>query len=180
MKCLSPIHLLRDNKASSPYRLDIFDTISLSGANNMTEKSYRPPLYTTETKDTNGLVSAHRVYMDSTSEYEVAIKLVGSWDHWQYMLQHSKKVRLMIEDWREEKDLLDKTTAKELLWISAQKGSVTAQKALYEYRKQEIKVEKLTKRQQAQKASEEEEDQRETELLRERLKRVTRPSIVNG
>jgi hypothetical protein len=40
------------------------------------------PLYTMRESDHKGFISAYQIYMHSTDEYEAAMKLVGSMDHW--------------------------------------------------------------------------------------------------
>lgn len=118
---------------------------------------------------------ARKTYLESTNEYEAAMKFVTSWEHWR-AIAASKRMGKHIALWRDEKEQLDKAAAKKLLWKSAEKGNVTAQKALYEYRQQEIrkaaKEEKLSKAQ--QKALEAEE--RQNEMLQDRLNIIDFPS----
>lgn len=99
-----------------------------------------PPLYTMREDEWLGLPSAYKIFMLSESEYEAAIKLVGSWNHWQRLLK-CKPFTDGVDDggqwvglnaWREEKKIREKAWALNQLKISAQGGSVSAQKILFE------------------------------------------------
>ena len=76
------------------------------------------------------------------SEYDAAIKLVGSWRFWNSMLGSSSKIRRLVEAWRDEKILKDQTRARILLWKETEKGNVAAQKVLYESKKEESEQKK--------------------------------------
>lgn len=99
-----------------------------------------PPLYTMREDSWAGLPSAYRIYMTSASEYEAAMKLVGSWNHWQRLLNipvfmnGPKDVGSWagLHQWREEKEIQDRAMALLQLKENAEKGNVTAQKLIYE------------------------------------------------
>ena len=99
-----------------------------------------PPLYTMREQDWVGLPSAYRTHMESESEYEAAMKLVGSWAHWQKLLKckpfmegsDDSGIWLGLDSWRKEKEIRDKALAYNQLKISAATGNVTAQKLLFE------------------------------------------------
>lgn len=99
-----------------------------------------PPVYTMYDVDKRGLISARRVYMESTDEYEAAIKLLGSWQHWQKLCNNESFMNGPNKPegwegllaWRKEKELRDKSRARELLWEAAEAGNVTAQRTLYD------------------------------------------------
>jgi hypothetical protein len=99
-----------------------------------------PPLYTMREDEWKGLPSAYRIYMTSDSEYEAAMKLVGSWAHWQRLLKckpfmnGGEEVGIWtgLEQWREEKQIQDKARAYVQLKTAASEGNVTAQKMLFE------------------------------------------------
>jgi len=113
----------------------IFREIPMSGSNNAIG-DIPPPSYTIAEED-DDLPSAHRIYMDSMNEYEAAKTLVPTWDSWKSMLKFSVKIRRMVESWREEKMMKDQASARRMLWEQAQKGNVTAQRILYESKKEE-------------------------------------------
>ena len=110
--------------------------------------------------------SAHTVYMDENTEYDAAMALTGSFDYWRTMLKSSTKIRKQIEIWREEKSLKDQAKARGILWREAEKGNTSAAKIIYEAKKEE---QELKRREKAQTVR----DTRETELLAERLRRLT-------
>lgn len=145
----------------------IFREISLPGQY-MKEK--KDPLFTINPED-DDLPSAYKIYMESVNEYEAATKICPSWDFWKNMLKSSPRVRKVIDEWREEKYLKDQAAARRLLWDAAEKGNVSAQRILYEARKEE--------KQQAQRAKRaEQESIREQEMLQDRLARLTELKIA--
>lgn len=99
-----------------------------------------PPLYTMREEPWKGLPSAYQIYMYSDSEYEAALKLVGSWQHWQRLLSckpfmEGKKDGMSWQGllaWREEKEIRDKAQAYNMLKTSAAQGNVQAQKLIYD------------------------------------------------
>jgi hypothetical protein len=99
-----------------------------------------PPLYTMREQEWKGLPSAYRIYMASHTEYEAAMKLVGSWNHWQRLLKISKFVNGStdttnwsgLHQWREEKEIREKARAYVQLKMNAMEGNVQAQKILFD------------------------------------------------
>ena len=141
----------------------IFREIPMSGSN-CAIGVIPEPTYTIEEEDTD-LPSAHKIYMDSMNEYEAARKLVPSYTFWKNMLKTSIKVRRLIEEWREEKMMMDQAAARRLLWEQAQKGNVTAQRILYESKKEE-------QQQRIAQARAAVEDKRQQELAEQTLTRL--------
>ena len=141
----------------------IFREIPLSGQ--WIKNEPKNPVYTTHYEDTD-LPSAHKIYMSSLNEYDAAMKLVPSWEWWKNMLKICIRNRRQIDEWREEKYQKDQAEARELLWHAARKGNVSAQRILYEARKEE-QQQKIRDRKQ------ETESVRETEMLQDRLARLT-------
>jgi len=94
-----------------------------------------------------GLPSAYQIYMASDSEYEAAMKLVGSWNHWQRLLKCPPFLNgpedafswTGLNDWRREKEIKDKAIAYNQLKINAAGGNVQAQKIVYDGDKTEAK-----------------------------------------
>lgn len=107
---------------------------------NVTRHDTMPPLYTMREESYRGLPSAYLIYMTSDSEYEAAIKLVGSWNHWQRLLASRPFMEgpdnafswQGLNAWREEKAIKDQAEAFNQLKISAATGNVQAQKLIYE------------------------------------------------
>jgi hypothetical protein len=107
---------------------------------NKTRHEDMPPLYTMRETSYMGLPSAYLIYMLSDSEYEAAIKLVGSWSHWQRLLKSRPFMEgpddafswTGLNSWREEKRIKEQAEAFNQLKISAAQGNVQAQKLIYE------------------------------------------------
>jgi len=124
--------ILKDNIGR--YRTNIFYEF------NKTRHEDYPPLYTMREDEWKGLPSAYRIYMESDSEYEAAMKLVGSWAHWQRLLKCKPFINggeelgiwMGLDQWREEKAIQDKAFALNQLKISAAGGNVQAQKIILE------------------------------------------------
>lgn len=145
----------------------IFREIPMSG---QTTKEYKPALYTIAEQD-DDLPSAHRIYMNSQTEYDAALKLTNSWDYWKGMLRTSSKIRKVIEEWREEKMLKDQTVAKKMLWEAAENGNASAQRILYEAKKEEreMAARQKVKNKKAEK---------ESAMLQDRIDRLTELKAV--
>lgn len=103
-------------------------------------KTSYEPLYTMRETPYSGLPSAYLIYMTSGSEYEAAMKLVGSWSHWERLqkvkaFMHGVPESMQwrgLESWRSEKELKDKAEAYNLLKESARSGNVAAQKIVFD------------------------------------------------
>lgn len=116
------------------YRTNIFYEFNTSRHEDM------PPLYTMREQPYRGLPSAYKIYMTSDSEYEAAMKLVGSWNHWQRLLKCKPFMEgptdafswTGLNAWREEKEIQDKAHAYNQLKTSAAGGNVQAQKIVYD------------------------------------------------
>lgn len=86
--------------------------------------------------------SVPHIYRNSVDEYDAAMKILGSYDHWKRMVRDCKwftegapimgSTYTCLEDWREEMRLRDASTSKALLVQSAADGNVTAQRYLHE------------------------------------------------
>lgn len=89
---------------------DIFDSFKDSQGRYRTQslfiehsnESY-PAFFTLKKVDRKGAISMYRKYMEiaDPTEYQVAIQLLGSWDHWQ-ALKRSKWFTEELTGWREE------------------------------------------------------------------------------
>lgn len=106
---------------------------------NRSEEDY-PSIYTMREEAWKGRPSAYLIYMYSESEYEAAIKLLGSWNHWNKLCTLDKfmngdKANSLwagLRAWREEKEIKDRATMYSLLKMAAASGNVNAQKILFE------------------------------------------------
>jgi hypothetical protein len=61
------------------------------------------PVFTTKKREHEGCISMYLKYMEiaDPTEYQVAIQLLGSWDHWQALCA-SKWFKELVGGWREE------------------------------------------------------------------------------
>jgi hypothetical protein len=142
-----------------------------------------PPIYTMREEPFNGLPSAYLIYMYSNSEYEAALKLVGSWQHWLKLLKSGPFVNgqddysqwLGLQAWRDEKEIMDKATAYLQLQVQAGQGSVPAQKIIFDGVKTASKRGRPSKEQIQKAAAEQAHSLRETKSDLKRIKLV-----VNG
>ena len=155
---------------SGSYRMNIFKEFNYRSAEGI------PPLYTMKEEVTDGLPSAYLIYMYSESEYEAAMKLVGSWNHWNKLctnnsfMNGSKEVQTWsgLKQWREEKEIKDRATMYSLLKIAAATGNVNAQKVLFE--KDKVGVRGRPSKAQVEAAAKE--AAQHEEFIQEDLKRI--------
>lgn len=113
----------------------------------------KEPVYTISEED-GELPSAHKIYMQSMNEYDAAMRLVPTWSFWTQMIKHSIKIKRMLESWREEKMLMDQARARAMLWEQAAKGNISAQKILYESKKEEAELRRVEREKQYKYATE--------------------------
>lgn len=92
-----------------------------------TKSEYTP--FTIRENDQNGCISVYRVYMACDSEYEVAMKLLNSWKHWNILCE-SPFFKKELEHWREEKAVKEAAIGVKTLIEAAQDGNVNAAKFL--------------------------------------------------
>ena len=82
-------------------------------------------------------LSVPHVYRNCIDEYEAAMELLGSWEHWKKLCSNKwfmegKDSLSGLVDWREEKVIQDKMLAKKALLEAIEDGNVAAAKLLYE------------------------------------------------
>ena len=139
--------------------------------------------YTMYDDDRHGMMSAKRVYLDSVDEYEAAIKLVGTWANWKQLLKSKEFVEGPragqksswegLKSWREEKQIMDESKARELLWQAAEQGSVSAQRILYDGKKEPVgRPSKAKVKQEANRMA------REDQILAEGFERINQLKLV--
>lgn len=86
--------------------------------------------FTLKDYDHKGYISMYLVYMQYDTEYEAALRLLGSWKHW-CKLKELAWFKEHVDAWNAERDLRDKALAKQQLKENAENGNVTAQRLLY-------------------------------------------------
>jgi len=102
------------------------------------DKTKYPPLYTMRGQDQKGLISAYQIYMHSINEYDAAIKLVGSIEHWERLCELQwfmeglvSKSFAGIHKWRQdmvERDIM--LAKKTLLYNASVMGDTSAARTL--------------------------------------------------
>jgi hypothetical protein len=116
------------------FRMNVFYEI------NKSRHEEYPPLYTMAEESKMGLPSAYIIYMTSASEYEAAIKLLGSWTHWKRYLKNNEFMHGPrqpgpgwegLASWRQEKEIRDAAKAYTQLKRSAEMGNLQAQKEIW-------------------------------------------------
>ena len=97
-----------------------------------------PPLYTLKVSPQHGLPSAYSMYMDSTDEYEAAMKICGTMKAWRalcrsnwFMTGFKEHGHEGLHQWRQDMEARDKSLAKQQLQAKADEGNVAAMTKLY-------------------------------------------------
>ncbi len=81
-------------------------------------------------RDGHIYLSMYQIYMTCDSEYEAAIKILGSFPHWR-KLKKCKWFQEYIEQWESERNIRDEAIARSQLVKLAEAGNVTAARTLY-------------------------------------------------
>lgn len=89
-----------------------------------------PPVFTLKEFPVDGLPSFYQEFMKGSSEYDGAMRTIGSWTHWKYLRMRSWFSEL-VDAWVAEMELRDKAKAKRQLEQAAEEGNVSAQRTLY-------------------------------------------------
>lgn len=123
--------------------------IPIRGSNNVMftqglffEYSGKDGVYTLKNEDIiregKSFVSFYKIYMESSDEYEAALRLVGSMQHWRKLCQLSWFMDgdpvwgwEGLNQMRSDMSARDKSMAKTKLMEAMESGNVTAMRALY-------------------------------------------------
>jgi len=151
----------------------------------LAKRGRKAAVYTMKPYDHSGLISIRRIYMECADEYEFAAKVFGTYANFEEYLKEPRFVKgphqedryqnyQGLTEWRREKELKDKSSAKKLLWQSAKKGSVAAQKLLYEGDRQAGRPSREKVNKEANRRAEEE------RILSEGWERVRKLKLVEG
>lgn len=87
------------------------------------------PIYNLKKYDWKGTLSMYLIYLDCSSEYEAAIKLLGDWDHWRRLCS-CNWFKPYIESWREEVIIREAALGKAVIINKANEGNLSAAKEL--------------------------------------------------
>lgn len=74
--------------------------------------------------------SMYQIYMNCDSEYEAAIRILGSFPHW-VKLKRCSWFHDHIERWEDERNIRDEAIARSILVRLAETGNVTAARTLF-------------------------------------------------
>lgn len=92
-----------------------------------------PPFNLKEEDDEeNGVYSLYKLYMSYTTEYEAALGILGSWEHWRKLCK-CKWFQPYRNTWEEERLLREEAEAKKTLIEKARAGNITAARSLLAY-----------------------------------------------
>jgi hypothetical protein len=117
------------------------------------------------------LEEARKIILESATEYEAAMRLVTSWEHWNAIRNQSKNKKVLDEMFL-EKELLEITKTKKLLWKAAQSGNVSAQKILLEELNKEKNTIKARRSENQQQLVKQEEEQKKVEAIKNTLRLI--------
>ena len=81
-------------------------------------------------RDGHVYLSMYQIYMTCDSEYEAAVKLLGSFPHWK-KLKKCKWFQEYVEQWEAERNIRDEAIARSQLVKLAEMGNVTAARTLF-------------------------------------------------
>ena len=87
------------------------------------------PIYNLTPFDTKETKSFYRIYMQCQTEYEAALVLLGSWEHWE-RLSECSWFHPYLKRWRHEVEIRNKAMAVRTVMDMTAKGNVTAAKIL--------------------------------------------------
>ena len=86
-------------------------------------------VYTLRDTDWKGFKSMYLIYMDEDSEYEAAMKLLGSWPHWKKLCECTW-FKPYLKNWRTEREIKEAVIGKKTIIEAAKEGNVAAAKEL--------------------------------------------------
>ena len=98
---------------------------------NVSHARVNDSVYNLKDYDWNNTISMQNIYVECTSEYEAAMTLVGSWNHW-LKLKRCKWFMPYLEAWEIQRKLREESEAKKQLLEAAEDGNVTAAKAIFD------------------------------------------------
>jgi hypothetical protein len=82
------------------------------------------PVYAID-DDNSDLPDMHRIYMAYDTEYEAAIQILGSFEHWQVLCE-SPTFRPFVEQWRVERLAREESMARKVLLEKVREGDLRA------------------------------------------------------
>ena len=96
-----------------------------------TDKGINDSVYNLKDYDWNGTLSMQNIYVACASEYDAAMTLVGSWNHW-LKLKRCNWLKPYLEAWEAQRKLREETDSKLQLLEAAEDGNVTAAKTIFD------------------------------------------------
>ena len=86
-------------------------------------------IYNLKDYDLNGCISMYKIYMEEPTEYHAAMRLLGSWLHWNRLCE-TAWFRLFLDVWRKERAERDEALGYASLLDSARDGNVAASRVI--------------------------------------------------
>ena len=87
------------------------------------------PVYTLKEFDYQGYPSMYKIFISCDTEYEAAIKLLGSYKHWKKLCK-AVFFQEYIEEWREERKMMEEALAHTAIIRSTEEGNVSAARSI--------------------------------------------------
>lgn len=115
------------------------------------------PQFNFSFRDHNETLSFPNLYFQCDSDYEAAMVILGSWKHWELLLE-TKWFPPLLEKWQEEKAQRDKAHARAKIRELANNGNLSACKYLAHGGLEEKSVESKPKKKPAAKQEEPSQD----------------------
>lgn len=100
-----------------------------SKINNLPNRLPAVPVYSLKYYDHKGLPSMYLIYISCATEYEAAMKILGSWRHWKKLCECTF-FKEYLDEWREERTLREESLAKTAILESISGGNVSAAKTI--------------------------------------------------
>ncbi len=82
-------------------------------------------IYNLKDYDLNGCLSMYKIYMAEPTEYDAAMRLLGSWHHWNRLCE-TAWFQVYLDEWRKERAERDEAIGYASLLLSAKEGNVAA------------------------------------------------------
>lgn len=105
--------------------------------NNLPNRKTPTPVFTLKDYPHKDLPSLYEIYIDSATEYEAALRALGSWKHWK-KLTRCQFFKPYLDEWREERSLREEAMAKTALLESLLDGNVSAAKTILDEKKRKV------------------------------------------
>jgi hypothetical protein len=102
------------------------------------DKDQKAPLtLSLEHREEAGCHSLYKLYMSYPTEYDAAMGILGSWQHWEKLCK-CKWFKPYRDAWEDERQVHEQAIAKKALIEQAEEGSVSAARALISFKQRDV------------------------------------------